>query len=197
MKIIGLTGSIGSGKSFVGDIFKKLDIPVFDADEEIHKLMYSGGEAVVPVAEQFPEALTQAMEIDRGYLGEIVFNDPEKLARLESILHPLVRKKGEEFLKKAQAKGVEAIVQDIPLLFETGADRICDIVIVVSISKKLQKKRVMKRDGMTEEKFEAIREQQLSNKKKEAMADYVIDGNADKSEIKKQLEKILRDIKEK
>jgi len=196
MKIIGLTGVIGAGKSFVADIFRAKGIPVFDADEEIHKLMEPEGEAVIPVAEQFPEALAAGMEINRKALGEIVFKNPDKLRDLEAILHPLLRRKGEEFIKNAENDGSNVIVQDIPLLFETGADKICDVTVVVSISKDTQRERVLLRQGMSENKLENIKKIQLSNKKKVEAADYVIDGEADKGEVEEIVEKIINGLSE-
>jgi len=116
------------------------------------------------------------------------------LKQLESILHPLVRKKGEQFIKEAEKAGKKVIVQDIPLLFETGADKICDITITVTVSPQIQKDRVMAREGMTEEKFESIKKLQLSGKEKEKMADYKIDSAKTREEISEQIKDILKKL---
>ncbi len=195
MIIIGLTGSIGMGKSFVAQCFVENGIGVFDADEQIHKLMQDGGDAIDKVAEIFPQTLTEQGNIDRAALGSIVFADEAKLKQLEKILHPMVRKKGEEFVKEQEALGAQMMVQDIPLLYETGADKNCHVVIVVSAPPTLQQQRVMQREGMSDEKYQAILKLQLLQKEKEERADYVVDTNCNKEQVQEQILSIIDDIK--
>lgn len=196
MKIIGLTGSIGMGKSFVAKTFEEEGVAVFDSDAEIHKLLDRDGEGVAPVVKEFPEVLAESGEIDRRILGEIVFYDKEKLKKLESILHPLVRKKGQEFVEAEEKRDSKMIIKDIPLLFETGANRTCDFVIVVKTDDETQKERVIKREGMTEEKLEAIRALQLATEEKAKQADFVIDTDCTKEEVAEQVKKIIKQVKE-
>lgn len=195
MKIIGLTGSIGMGKSFVADIFRSHDIAVFDADATIHQLTKPGGEAEDKVLELFPEARGEDGHINRPMLGMMVFSDESKLRALEQLLHPLLRQKGDEFYTKCEAQGRDIMVQDIPLLFETGADATCHVVIVVTAPEDIQAERVLSRENMSEEKYNNIKQFQLTSKEKCERADYVIHTDMDKDVIEDKVQDILDDIR--
>lgn len=193
MIILGLTGSIGAGKSFVAEIFREQGVPVFDADATVHAMLEPGGEGVVPVAELFPEAFVEG-RINRKLLGQKVFFDEASLKALEAILHPLVKQAGERFLAQAMAEGRTAMVQDIPLLFETGADKDCHATVVVTVPEHVQESRVLQREGMTKEQLAAIRMLQMQDAAKASKATFVIDGTLPKEEIKVQVRGILEKL---
>lgn len=171
--VLGLTGSIGMGKSETARMFRRLGIPVFDADAEVHRLMAPGGAAVAPIAAAFPGVVKQGA-VDRKALGDRVFGKPDELRQLESILHPRVRRARDGFLKRARGRGEPLVVFDIPLLYETGGERLCDAVLVVSAPAMVQRARVLARSGMTEEKFAAILDQQVPDREKRRRADFVV-----------------------
>jgi len=173
MFVLGLTGSIGMGKTTAANMFRAQNIPVYDADAQVHELLAAGGEAVTPVGEAF-DGVVKDGSVDRQALGKIVFDDPEALARLEGILHPLVRKRQEAFLRTAANHRRELVVLDIPLLYETEGGANCDAVAVVSAPLYLQRIRVLGRPGMTEEKFEGILARQMPDEEKRRRADFVI-----------------------
>ncbi|MDI4656506.1 dephospho-CoA kinase [Xanthobacter autotrophicus] len=172
MWVLGLTGSIGMGKSATARLFRAMGVPVHDADAAVHGL-YRGA-AVAPVEAAFP-GVTRDGAIDRAALGARVLADSEAMKRLEAIVHPLVRAEEEAFLAKAQAAGARLVVLDIPLLFETGGTGRVDAVAVVSAPKAVQRARVLERAGMTEEKFEAIVGKQMPDAEKRRRAHFVID----------------------
>ena len=172
MIILGLTGSIGMGKSTTAGFFKEFGVPVHDADATVHDLYQN--EAVMPVGERFPDAVVEG-KIDRKILGRLVLNDPEALAVLEAIAHPLVRQREKAFLQKASEDRAAVVVLDIPLLFETGADERVDKIVVVTTPADVQRDRVMSRPGMTEERFKSILDKQLPDPEKRNRADFVID----------------------
>lgn len=174
MILVGLTGSIGMGKSTVAAMFRDLGAAVWNADEAVHRLYAKGGGAVRPVSEEFPDAIRNGA-VDRDRLAALVLNAPDRLRVLESIVHPLVGADRHSFIEAARAAGAAIAILDIPLLFETGAEQAFDAVIVVSASYETQRKRVLARPGMTEEKFRAILEKQTPDADKRARADYVID----------------------
>jgi len=159
MIILGLTGSIGMGKSTTALMFKDMGIPVYDADAEVHKLYSIGGNAVLPVEAAFPGVIVNGA-IDRGLLGARVLGNDAAIKQLEAIVHPLVNESRTEFFKAATASQADIVVLDIPLLFETGGDQKVDAVVVVSASPDIQKQRVLDRPGMTEAKFNSIFERQ-------------------------------------
>ena len=196
MKTIGITGSIGMGKSFVANIFVENGAILFDADAEIHKMLDVGGEAVVSVTELFPNVIRKDGSIDRKLLGDKVFNNPVELQKLESILHPLVRKKGEELAKNAEKDGKKIIVKDIPLLFETGADKTCDYRLTAHCPEEIQRARVMQRGNMSVEKLESIKKIQMSVSEKIKRADFNIDTNDTKENIDIQVKSIIRAVTE-
>ncbi len=173
MKILGLTGSIGMGKSTVAAMFRDLGVPVFDADAAVHALYQQGGAAVAPVAAAFPGAIVDGA-VDRQKLGAAVFGQPEAIKRLEAIVHPLVSAVRNDFLAAARARGDALLVFDIPLLFETGGEARCDATAVVSAPAAAQRARVLARPGMTEDKFAAILAKQMPDADKRARATYVI-----------------------
>ena len=194
MKVIGLTRSIGMGKSFVANLFRESHIDVFDADATIHELTQAGGEAESLVLELFPEADDGQGHINRAVLGMLVFSDEQKLRALEKLLHPLVRKKGDDFYKECEQAGKKMIVQDIPLLYETGADKTCHVVVVVYAPEDIQAERVLEREHMTQEKYEQIKQFQLANEDKIKKADYVIYTDKDQDEIEESVRNIINEV---
>jgi len=173
MRIIGLTGSIGTGKSTAARMLARLGLPVHDADATVHALFARGGKAVPAVAAAFPEAVVNGA-VDRAVLGRQVFGDPAALRRLEAIVHPLVRAAEADFLRRQRRRHAHAVVLDIPLLFETGAERRCDLVVVVTCPRFLQAQRVLARPGMTRTRLDQIRAQQVPEAEKCRRADLVI-----------------------
>ncbi len=173
MIVLGLTGSIAMGKSTAAAAFRSFGLPVFDADAAVHRLLGPGGAGVAPVGQAFPDCAGE-QAIDRGQLGRRVFGDPAALARLEAVLHPLVRAEQDRFLARCRARGEWLAVLDIPLLYETGGERRLDAVAVVSASPFLQSQRVLRRAGMTPARLAAIRARQLPDLEKRRRADFVI-----------------------
>ncbi len=173
MVILGLTGCIAMGKSAAADMFRRLGVPVHDADEAVHRLLGRGGLAVAAVEAAFPGAARHGA-IDHETVAKRVFADNAALRRLESILHPLVRLDQQSFLDTASRRGDTLVVLDVPLLFETGGDEMCDAVAVVSAPLFVQTERLLKRPEMTRERIEAIRRLQMSDGEKRRRADYVI-----------------------
>jgi len=171
--IIGLTGGIGMGKSTIAAQLKALGAKICNADAIVHQLLAKGGAAVDAVGKVFPGVVKHGA-VDRKALGEIVFKDKAKLEKLEHLLHPLVVAEENRFIDKAWRKGAKLIVLDIPLLFETTAERRCDIVIVAGAPSFIQKQRVMKRHGMTPDKFERIVATQMPEREKHKRADFVV-----------------------
>lgn len=173
MIVIGLTGSVGMGKSTVAAMFRKLGVPVFDADAAVHMLQGPRGRALAQIARAFPGVVGPA-GLDRRALGARVFADRAALRRLEAIMHPLVGDARRLFLQRARRAREHAVVLDVPLLFETGGDRQCDLVAVVSAPAALQRRRVLARPGMTEEKLAAVLKSQMPDAAKRRRADIVI-----------------------
>ena len=171
--VLGLTGSIGMGKSATAAMFRALGVPVHDADAAVHALYGPGGAAAEAIGQQFPGVLDAGGAVDRTALRRAVLGVPERMAALESLVHPLVRAQADAFL--ADQAGVPLVVLDIPLLYETGGEVRCDAVAVVSAPAETQRRRVLARPGMTEEAFAAILAKQLPDADKRARADYVID----------------------
>ncbi len=191
MLVIGLTGSIGMGKSTAAAMLRRLGLPVHDADAAVHRQMACGGAAVSAVEAAFP-GVTRDAAIDRGLLGAKVLADSAALKRLEAILHPLVRAEARAFLaKQARLRRLLAVL-DIPLLFETGGDRLCDAVIVVSAPPFIQRARVLRRPGMTDAKMQAILARQLPDAEKRRRADFVVHTGLNKAHTLRQLAGIVR-----
>lgn len=173
MKIIGLTGSIGMGKSTTAEMFAGLGCPVFDADAAVHKLYSKGGRAVPLIRAVFPDAVSNGA-VNRKRLGEHMRADPLNLKVLESFIHPWVGEMRAAFLSQAKAGKAKAVVFDIPLLFETGGDKKVDAVVVVTASADIQRERVMARPGMTKALFEMIAKKQMPDAEKRKRADYIV-----------------------
>ena len=193
--ILGLTGSIGMGKSETARMFRRLGVPVFDADAAVHDLMKKGGAAVEPVAGAFP-GVERDGAIDRKALGARVFNDKLALRKLESILHPLVRQAEQAFIKRARMARKSLVVLDIPLLFETGGEDRCDYVAVVSAPPFVQRYRVLARPGMTDERLAQIRAQQMADRDKRIRADFVIPTGNGKGFALAQVKNIIKTVTE-
>ena len=190
MKILGLTGSIGMGKSTAAAMLRRLGVPVHDADATVHRLLGRGGAAVAAVDGAFPGVVRDGA-VDRQELGRRVFGQPAELRRLEAILHPLVRRAETEFLKRHRRRGTRLVVLDIPLLFETGGERRCDAVAVVSCPAFLQAQRVLRRPGMNPGKLAAIRAQQMPDREKRRRADFVLPSGAGKAPVLRGLKRIV------
>ncbi len=174
MKVWGLTGGIGMGKSTAARAFRRLGVPVFDADAAVHRLQARGGRAVRPIAAAFPGAVKEGA-VDREALRRAVLGDPVALARLEAIMHPLVRREQERFLARWRGRGARLVVLDIPLLFETRPDRRgLDAILVVSAPASVQRARVLARPGMTPQRLAAILARQMPDAAKRRRADHVI-----------------------
>lgn len=187
-KIIGLTGSIGMGKSTVAQMFADAGIPVFDADAEVRAMQGPGGELIAAIEKAFPGS-TGPHGVDRDRLGHQVFADKAALARLEAIVHPAVAAKRAAFLEAHHDK--RAVVFDIPLLFERGGHESVDMVVVVSAPEEVQRARVLARSGMTVEKFEHIYGLQLHDSEKRARADHVIDTGTSLDETRAQVAALI------
>jgi dephospho-CoA kinase len=168
---VGLTGSIGMGKSTVADMFKNFGCPVFDADKVVHGLYEKGGAGIDIIKSFYPAAVVNSA-VDREILRTYIAENPDKIRELETLIHPLVKKLRDDFLKTNQNK--ELLVFDIPLLFETGLNKNMDITVVVSAPYHVQHKRVMSREGMTEKIFSGLLAKQISNDEKKTMADIII-----------------------
>ncbi len=174
MFVLGLTGSIAMGKSAAAETFRAFGVPVFDADAAVHELLGPGGAAVRPVTAVFPACRAADGGIDRRALGRAVFADRGALSRLEAIVHPLVQEMEHRFLARCCADRRPVVVLDIPLLYETGGERLVDAVAVVSAPAFLQRLRVLRRGGMSPERLAAIRARQLADREKRGRADFVI-----------------------
>jgi dephospho-CoA kinase len=191
MIILGLTGSIGMGKSTTAKLFAEEGVPVHDADAAVHALYE--GEAVQPIALAFP-GTTRDGKVDRALLAKAVVGHPDAMKRLEAIVHPLVAKARDRFLDDARARGASIVVLDIPLLFETGGDRLVDAVVVVSAAPEIQRQRVMERPGMTAEKFEALLAKQMPDAEKRSRADYIVDSGHGIEPARAQVREILAKV---
>jgi dephospho-CoA kinase len=187
--VIGLTGSIGMGKSTTARFFAEAGVPVHDADMAVHRL-YAGDVAALIEAE-FP-GVSNADGIERDKLARRVLGDPEALRRLEGIIHPLVRREEVRFLDEAERAGAPVAVLDIPLLFETGADRRVDAVVVVTAPADVQRERAFRRAGMTEQKFEALLAKQMPDAEKRRRADFVVDTSKGFDFAREQVHAILQ-----
>ena len=174
MILLGLTGSIGMGKSTTTAMFADLGAVVWNADDAVHRLYARGGEAVGPVGEAFPGVVVDDA-VDRTRLAEALGKDETAFRRLEAIVHPLVAQGRAADLEAARTAGVKLAVLDIPLLFETGGDKAVDAVVVVTADPAIQAERVLARPGMTRERFDAILARQMPDAEKRARADFVID----------------------
>ena len=191
MFILGLTGSLGMGKSTTAAMFAEEGVPVHDADAAVHKLYE--GEAVKAIAAAFP-GTTAGGKVDRDKLGQRVLGDAAAMKKLEQIVHPLVRQAEERFLADAERSGAAVAVLDIPLLFETGAQARCDAVAVVSAPAEVQRARAFERAGMSEAKFQAILAKQMPDAEKRARADFVVDTGQGFEHARAQVRDILKQV---
>lgn len=192
MFVVGLTGSIGMGKSTTAGLFAAEGVPVNDADQVVHDLYRS--DAVEPIRQAFPTAVVDGV-VDRQRLSENLAKNPANFKTLEAIVHPLVRLREKAFLEQQRARGASVVVLDIPLLFETNANNRVDKIIVVSCAPDIQRARVLARPGMTPEKFELILSRQTPDAEKRAKADYVIDTGHGIDKAREQVKTILEDLR--
>lgn len=192
MIVLGLTGSMGTGKSTTAGMFRDLGVPVHDSDATVHELYC--GEAVGPVGEAFPGAIKEGI-VDRKALAAELAERPDGFPQLEAIIHPLVRRKEEAFLSKHREAGSPLVVLDIPLLFETGADRRVDKVLVVTCEPELQRRRVFDRPGMTEEKFAMLMARQIPDRQKRERADFVVKTDNGLEDAREQVKLIIDILK--
>lgn len=188
MIVIGLTGSIGMGKTTTAELFAAEGVPVHDADRVVHDLYR--GEATQPIEAAFPGTVIGG-EVDRGKLSENLAKNPANFSRLEQIVHPLVRKREGEFLDRQRQAGTPVVLMDIPLLFETGADGRVDAVVVASCDENTQRRRVLARPGMTQEKLDLILSRQLPDAEKRARADFIVDTGISIEDARRQVQAIL------
>lgn len=188
MIILGLTGSIGMGKSTTAAMFIDRGIPVHDADRAVHMLYEN--EAVLSIEAAFP-GTTVSGHVDRALLGKALQNDPRGFPRLEAIVHPLVRAKEAAFLRQHRDAGAKLVVLDIPLLFETGAEDRVDAVVVATCALEIQRQRVLSRPGMTEEKFALILARQMPDSDKRARADFLIDTGLGLEAARRQVDDLV------
>ena len=194
MIVLGLTGSVGMGKSTAAAMLRRLGIAVHDSDGAVHRLLAPKGAAVAAVAAAFPGVRRKAGGIDRAALGARVFADPAELRRLERILHALVRLSQQRFLARARARRLNLVVLDIPLLFEAGGAARCDKIVVVSAPAFLQRARVLARPGMTEERLRAILAKQMPDAEKRRRADYIVPSGLGRAVTFRRLKRILREL---
>ncbi|WP_426038520.1 dephospho-CoA kinase [Brevundimonas sp. DC300-4] len=190
MILLGLTGSIGMGKSTTTAMFAEHGALIWNADDAVHALYARGGAAVEPVGEAFPGVVVDGA-VDRGRLAEALGRDETAFRRLETLVHPLVAAGRMTDLEAARAAGVKLAVLDIPLLFETGGDRAVDAVVVVSADAAIQRRRVLARPGMTVERFEAILARQMPDGDKRRRADFVIDTGRDLAAARTRVAEIV------
>lgn len=190
--IVGLTGSIGMGKSTVAQMFEDEGVPVYDADAEVHKLQGPGGALVDAIEKRFP-GTTSAEGVNRGELGKRVLGKAEELAALEAIIHPVLAVQRQQFFSDHAAS--DMLVFDIPLLFEKGSADQVDLIVVVSAPAEIQRQRVLARPGMNEEKFDKILSLQMPDAEKRARADYVIDTNQSLESTRADVKRLIATIR--
>jgi dephospho-CoA kinase len=188
MIILGLTGSIGMGKSTTAKLFAEAGVPVYDADATVH-LIYQG-EAAPAIEAAFP-ATTVNGKVDRSRLSAKVVNNPAAIARLEGIVHPMLRAYHQKFIEDAQRAGAPVAVMDVPLLFETGGDKRVDAVVVVTTTPEIQRERILARDSMTGEMLETILARQMPDAEKRRRADFVVDTSYGLDPVRVRIRDIL------
>jgi len=195
MIVLGLTGSIGMGKTTTARMFAEEGAWVHDADATVHELYGRGGKAVGPIGEAFPDAVKDGV-VDRKALAGLIKADAQALGRLEAIVHPLVAASRDAFLRKARAFGAKVAVLDVPLLFETGGHKALDAVVVVSAPSDVQRQRVLERPGMTAEQLETLLERQAPDADKRARADFIVDTGQGLDHARAQVRQILATVKD-
>lgn len=191
---IGLTGSIGMGKSTTAKMFSARGVPVHDADAVVHALY--AGRAAPLIEEAFPGTVVDG-KVDRTLLSRHVLGKPDAMKRLESIVHPLVHEEERQFLDSARAGGHKAVLMDIPLLFETGAEDRVDVTVVVTADPDIQRQRVLERPGMTEDRFQTILSKQMPDEEKRRRADHLIDTGLGMEAAERRVDEILAGLAEK
>jgi dephospho-CoA kinase len=189
MLIVGLTGSIGMGKSTAAAHLQARGLSVFDADAEVHRL-YAGGKAVELVERAFP-GTTAGGTIDRAKLSAVLLAQPQRFGELEAIVHPLVRDAERAFLRDAKERDAKIAVLEIPLLFETGADELVDVSVVVSAKPEVQRERLLKRPGLTKDKLDKLLARQLPDAEKRRRADFVVDTSVDVETSRAALDQVI------
>ncbi|SDB30438.1 dephospho-CoA kinase [Belnapia rosea] len=194
MKVLGLTGSIGMGKSTAANTFRRLHVPVFDADAAVHALQARGGRAVAPIGAAFPGTVRDG-RVDREALRRAVLGNGPALTRLERIVHPLVRDAERRFLAAARRRAEPLVVLDIPLLYETRGEGRCDLVVVVSAPAAVQRIRVLRRPGMTEERLAAILARQMPDREKRRRADRVVETGLSRHFAQRAIQALVREIR--
>jgi dephospho-CoA kinase len=195
MIVLGLTGSIGMGKSTVAKMFAEEGAPAFDSDAAVHALYAKGGAAVAAVEAEFPTAIRDGA-VDRAALSPLVLDDPAALKRLEQVVHPFVRQAQVDFAETQRAAGADIVVFDIPLLLEGKNADLVDTIVVVSAPPEIQRARVLARPGMTEEKYAQILARQMPDAEKRARADFVIDTGVSFDETRAQVRAVLDALRE-
>jgi dephospho-CoA kinase len=194
MRIIGLTGSIAMGKSTAARMLRRLGLPIHDADACVHGLFARSGRAVAPISKAFPGVVVNGA-VDRNKLGSKVFGKPEELKRLEAIVHPLVRDERDRFLAENRRRRTRLVVLDVPLLYETKGQGLCDKVIVVSAPAFLQRRRALARLEMSAEKLASILARQMPDHKKRQLADVVISTGLGLSDTRRRLARYIRSLR--
>ncbi|MBY0382699.1 MAG: dephospho-CoA kinase [Xanthobacteraceae bacterium] len=189
--ILGLTGSIGMGKSTTAKLFAEMGVPVYDADAMVHRLYE--GEAVTAIEQAFPDTASGG-RVDRQKLSAYVINDAAAMKRLESIVHPMLRAHEAAFLSDATCDGAKVVVLDIPLLFETGREGRADAIVVVTTTPEIQRKRILSRPNMTPEKLKAVMARQLPDTEKRRRADFIVDTSNGLDDVRQQIRAILKKI---
>ena len=190
MIILGLTGSIGMGKSTTAKLFAEAGVPVYDADATVH-MLYEG-EAVPAIEAAFPGTTVDG-KVDRNMLSARVVHDPAAIKRLEQIVHPMLGASRQKFLDDAERSGAPVAVVDVPLLFETGGEKRVDAVVVVTTTPELQRQRILARDNMTSEKLDAILARQLPDAEKRRRADFVVDTSDGLDAVRLRIRDILNE----
>jgi dephospho-CoA kinase len=190
MIILGLTGSIGMGKSTTAKLFAEAGVPVYDADATVHKIYQ--GEAVPAIEAAFP-GTTVAGKVDRNRLSAQVVHDPAAMMRLEGIVHPMLGASRQKFLHDAERSGAPVVVVDVPLLYETGGEKRVDAVVVVTTTPEIQRQRILARDNMTSEKLAAILARQLPDAEKRKRADFVVDTSHGLDPVRARIRDILNE----
>lgn len=191
--MVGLTGSIGMGKTETARMFARLGIPVYDADAAVHRLYEKGGAAVPEIAKLFPDSIKDG-RVDRAVVTKHVTADKEAFKALEQLVHPLVAREQRMFLKEAQAKGAELVVLDIPLLFEAGGHARVDAIVVVSAPDHIQRERVLARPGMTPDKLDHILSRQMPDAEKRAKAHFVVETDKGLDHAFEQVKSIVAEL---
>ena len=191
MKVLGLTGSMGMGKSTTAKLFAEAGVPVYDADATVHRVYE--GEAAPAIEAAFPGTTVDG-RVDRARLSAQVVGDPAAIRRLEAVVHPMLRSYHQKFLDDAEQSGVPVAVVDVPLLFETGGDKRVDAVVVVSTSPELQRQRILARGTMTEEALDALLARQMPDAEKRARADFVVDTSDGLDPVRTRIRDILAEV---